>query len=463
MSALERMVSGKAGRTKGQHGPDTVPAMLMPNEYVLPPQTVRALGGAAVLDKMVQATTGEQPGGQAVERDNSVFAPAALDRMMGYSRGGLVKDDPPKAEGQRHPESSVPAHVTEKFEQLQSPGMGMRFAGPDLARQTPAESRQVAQDNLTRRDGLQGVTDMGGGIAKMVDQQGRVEYSNVGTQAITDPDKAFSGRGTVSSIGDTASAMERMTRANTIRQDAISGGRGADTGPSVSGIAAPQNKPLQSGMSNEILGWMARTGSRRDRETAAEMINAREQASAQRDVAQFGNESDERIASRRNTADLQQAQIREQGADRRAQATLDAAAPGQQASTRGQLAQARQAETIANLTEDAATGDLAAAQKLRSLQGRNEPQQRFVTFDQEVPLDPKNPNLGTRKVPSLLNQTTGEVQPIGEQASRLPSGVTPQAAYASARHYLSLGIPLTDVNARLTALGLAPLDETNAQ
>lgn len=410
MSALERMVSGKAGRTKGQHGPDTVPAMLMPNEYVLPPQTVRALGGAAVLDKMVESITGEQPGGQAVERDNSVFAPAALDRMMGYSRGGLVKDDPPKAEGQRHPESSVPAHVTEKFEQLQSPGMGMRFAGPDLARQTPAESRQVAQDNLTRRDGLQGVTDMGGGIAKMVGQQGQVEYSNVGTQAITDPDKAFSGRGTVSSIGDTASAMERMTRASAIRQDAINGGRGVNAGPRGGGIAAPQNKPLQSGMSNEILGWMARTGSRRDRETAAEMINAREQASAQRDVAQFGNESDERIASRRNTADLQQAQIREQGADRRAQATLDAAAPGQQASARGQQLQNQRYEQESSLISQLLDADGPDAQgqlisQLRALRAQPEQQDRYTV----VPGGQEVTDQGMRTVPArVFNNQTGQ-------------------------------------------------------
>lgn len=45
---------------------DTIPAMLSPGEYVLPPKTTQAVGGAPALDQLVRATNGKEPGARLV-------------------------------------------------------------------------------------------------------------------------------------------------------------------------------------------------------------------------------------------------------------------------------------------------------------------------------------------------------------------------------------------------------------
>jgi hypothetical protein len=71
-----------AGYAQGGTVRDTIPAMLQPNEYVLPPQTTAAFGVPA-LDAAVRATTGQEPGPTPVRAPG----PSSAQR---YARGGVV-------------------------------------------------------------------------------------------------------------------------------------------------------------------------------------------------------------------------------------------------------------------------------------------------------------------------------------------------------------------------------------
>lgn len=66
-------------------GVDNVPVMAQDGEYVLPPETVQALGGVEVLDKIVAATTGQAPGGQPTEQGVEGFAAGGVINPTGMS------------------------------------------------------------------------------------------------------------------------------------------------------------------------------------------------------------------------------------------------------------------------------------------------------------------------------------------------------------------------------------------
>jgi hypothetical protein len=93
-----------------------------------------------------------------------------------------------------------------------------------------------------------------------------------------------------------------------------------------------------------------------------------------------------------------------------------------------------------------------------------EDRDKYATFYEEVPLT-ANPQDGTRKVPFLINQRTGETRPIDQQrqtaqqmpAQQMPKGVSPQQAYDAARQALEQGVSTDQVNARLLAYGLQPI------
>lgn len=99
LSAIERMTgvedTGAAlriiGAVKGGEGKDTVPAYLTAGEYVLPKNTVAAMGGSKALDKLVAATNDKKPGGKPVKRSVAPFKPRnAHERMTGFESGGMV-------------------------------------------------------------------------------------------------------------------------------------------------------------------------------------------------------------------------------------------------------------------------------------------------------------------------------------------------------------------------------------
>jgi len=68
--------------------PDSIPAMMKPGEYVLPPDTVQALGGPQVLDATVAQTHTPTNAGAIVPRG---FKPRLF-----FNNGGLVQDEEQK-------------------------------------------------------------------------------------------------------------------------------------------------------------------------------------------------------------------------------------------------------------------------------------------------------------------------------------------------------------------------------
>lgn len=69
--------------------PDSIPAMMKPGEFVLPPDTVHAVGGVHFLKKMVDATHTPAPSGAGVPRG----VPPEFRPEMFFANGGLVDDE----------------------------------------------------------------------------------------------------------------------------------------------------------------------------------------------------------------------------------------------------------------------------------------------------------------------------------------------------------------------------------
>ena len=65
--------------------PDSVPAMVKPGEYVLPADTVDAVGGPQALDEVVQATHTQAP--------NTAVVPQGFEPQYFFSNAGAVPDE----------------------------------------------------------------------------------------------------------------------------------------------------------------------------------------------------------------------------------------------------------------------------------------------------------------------------------------------------------------------------------
>lgn len=78
--------------------PDSIPAMMKPGEYVLPPDTVAAMGGPAALDAAVAQT--HVPGNQAA------VVPKGFKPKQFFDTGGLVED-----EKKRQSQMSSPSNI----------------------------------------------------------------------------------------------------------------------------------------------------------------------------------------------------------------------------------------------------------------------------------------------------------------------------------------------------------------
>ena len=65
--------------------PDSIPAMMKPGEYVLPPDTVAAMGGPQALDATVAQTHTPANAGAIV--------PKGFEPRLFFSSGGLAQDE----------------------------------------------------------------------------------------------------------------------------------------------------------------------------------------------------------------------------------------------------------------------------------------------------------------------------------------------------------------------------------
>ena len=81
--------------------PDSIPAMMKPGEYVLPPDTVQALGGPQVLDATVAQTHTPANAGAIV--------PRGFEPRLFFSSGGLAQEEETKQVPTAAPAATAPA------------------------------------------------------------------------------------------------------------------------------------------------------------------------------------------------------------------------------------------------------------------------------------------------------------------------------------------------------------------
>ena len=67
--------------------PDSIPAMVKPGEFVLPPDTVHAMGGAGALQAAVDATHTPAP--------EQAFVPRGFKPKVFFANGGAPEDQIP--------------------------------------------------------------------------------------------------------------------------------------------------------------------------------------------------------------------------------------------------------------------------------------------------------------------------------------------------------------------------------
>lgn len=113
--------------------PDSVPAMVKPGEYVLPADTVDAVGGQQALDGVVQATHTQAP--------NTAVVPQGFEPQYFFSQGGGVPDEEKRRLAQ------VPASMQRRenttFEQPAAPAAPRPARDPGIA----SAAMALPQDN----------------------------------------------------------------------------------------------------------------------------------------------------------------------------------------------------------------------------------------------------------------------------------------------------------------------------
>lgn len=113
--------------------PDSVPAMVKPGEYVLPADTVDAVGGQQALDGVVQATHTQAP--------NTAVVPQGFEPQYFFSQGGAVPDEEKRRLAQ------VPASMQRRenttFEQPAAPAAPRPARDPGIA----SAAMALPQDN----------------------------------------------------------------------------------------------------------------------------------------------------------------------------------------------------------------------------------------------------------------------------------------------------------------------------
>ena len=98
--------------------PDSIPAMVKPGEFVLPPDTVHAMGGAGALQAAVDATHTPAP--------EQAFVPRGFKPKVFFANGGRPEDQIPLG-GQRAAPASVSSRAPSGLSLL--PAAAMRIPG----------------------------------------------------------------------------------------------------------------------------------------------------------------------------------------------------------------------------------------------------------------------------------------------------------------------------------------------
>lgn len=114
--------------------PDSVPAMVKPGEYVLPADTVDAVGGTQTLDGVVQATHTPAP--------NTAVVPQGFEPQYFFAQGGVVPDEETRSRLVAVPPSMGRRENT-TFEQPAAPAAPRPARDPGIA----SAAMALPQDN----------------------------------------------------------------------------------------------------------------------------------------------------------------------------------------------------------------------------------------------------------------------------------------------------------------------------
>ncbi|WP_263462197.1 hypothetical protein [Thauera sp. Sel9] len=408
--------------------------------------------------------------------------------------GQVTSREPQLPRFARSIEPAIPEAVTRRFGELQSPGMGLRVQGQDLAepgremgvakfaRTVSPPSAQGAQE---RTFGAAGAASAGpaqevaGNSFSHMSQQQRndagdayrqawqqeapgglrrangpaLDYYNAEQQVRGTGITAQRGaNGVMEFSGDGSNALpqnytqgvdlnlanERMARANAIRGEttAIRDGANFNAGGALSRQAS------QDETTRSLLTGPSRSG----RQVAAQLIAGQQQNA----LNQQRMVTDADLSRQRLGLDAQRVGFDQQ------RLGMDQAEHSGKMTDAAFVRQARQGllDTAGSTDQTAISRARAQAIAAGILKPESDAEQKVI-YNEEA-LDPGNAMAGTRRVPLVLNRdgTATVVQP--RTAPRgLPQGVSRDAALQSARRAIEMGYDRDAVMARLGEFGLS--------
>lgn len=384
------------------------------------------MGPEDPLTGLQAATRPIQPGETGVEMINGVrhsTAPAVKAPALGAAAGetlnkvtGGAFDFEGRAQANRanqlaqlNPTDSPPVTPRDQAAPT-APAQAASAALPVGVRSPDTEAGQY----LASR-GLKSFEDKGGGILRQIGRNGDISFTNVGTEGVADPSKAAP----VATGIDLAGSNAVLARANATRQSMI------------------DSQPRGS------VGVIGGVGSGGD--MLARMLTPHAGAPNGQLTANQLNAARGLVADQQNVQ-LRGAEIAQRGDEAGQRAALEAARLAQGVpAMEGQQLQNEQARLLAGLQKKAAGGDREALSLLQTLGGKGERGSKLETVSVEELLDPKNPGLGTKKVPYVFDPATGQSRPMLQQQA-----VDPRAAAQAA---IARGADPAAVNARLRQMG----------
>lgn len=201
---------------------------------------------------------------------------------------------------------------------------------------------------------LRSFEDKGNSTVRQVGANGKIEFTNVGTENVTDPSKKVQVNGY-----DGAADNEAMAKANAIRQQII------DRQPQ-GGVGILGDGGIEAANAEKTARWREDDliAKARSNPAAGQLANT---------IAQGGNQQAIEALRQQGIASGNQVQMRGQDLTAQTEANRQAIeSPLKRAQTEGIAAQTMSAQMIAELQQKAVNGDQQAVATLRALNGKNQ-------------------------------------------------------------------------------------------
>lgn len=400
-----RMFMDGATRAQVQNQqPDSIPGMFKPGEFVLPPDTVHAMGGVKALQNVVDATHTPAPRSAVEPRG----VPPQFRPEMFFADGGLVNGYAPGTRGadllekERARQAQNAAAGTALVDAIKAPfGKGETPSGqrltdpvadpvtssPAPVAPNPTDQRLAAGTQTTppapSTAPAAASTAASGNVTKTVGPDGRVAYSggNISGDVSINGQAPGGSTGFVSAQNDTAAT--NLVGGWRPEMAALASKPGPGLGVAPLGVTAPTiqhsgNNWMNSHQLRDLqvsAGSITNNGGRFDQHRGESPASLAYRAALGADLKAQGQQGEADVAAMRENAGLQRTGMHEQGANQRSlvQAGLEQQRIDQTGQAQG-LAN-RQASLLQNLRDQIAaekdpTKRSGLVQQLRDVQGQ---------------------------------------------------------------------------------------------